>query len=137
MGMGPLLASFCVNSILGLIFTEGLLFGLGESLLFFSCSTLPSSYFLKRRNLASELTRLLDYRKADDSVVAGLVYSGGGIGGAILSIVVGKLLQRLSIAWTLRVFSLILVGASLPAALIIRSRLPRQPFRSGAQIFDS
>jgi len=67
---------------------------------------------------------------------AGLVYSGGGIGGAILSIVVGKLLQRLSIAWTLRVFSLILIGASLPAALIIRSRLPRQPFRSGAKIFD-
>jgi len=71
MGMGPLLASFCVNSIPGLIFTEGLLFGLGESLLFFSCSTLPSSYFLKRRNLASELITLLDYREADDPVCSG------------------------------------------------------------------
>ncbi|GAA5874923.1 hypothetical protein JCM16303_004944 [Sporobolomyces ruberrimus] len=119
LGAGPFLGSFCTHSLVGLALTEGVIFGLGESLLFFASATLPSSYFLRRRNLAT-----------------GISYSGGGIGGAVLSLIVGKLLGRLSIAWTLRAYALILTGVSLPAALIIQSRLPRQPFRSGAKIFD-
>ncbi|GAA6017007.1 hypothetical protein JCM11491_006127 [Sporobolomyces phaffii] len=119
LGLGPLLGSFCTRSLVGLALTEGVMFGLGESLLFFASATLPSSYFLRRRNLAT-----------------GIAYSGGGIGGAVLSIIVGQLLKKLTIAWTLRAYALILTGVSLPAALIIKSRLPRQPFRTGARIFD-
>ncbi|GAA5833104.1 hypothetical protein JCM3766R1_001395 [Sporobolomyces carnicolor] len=116
---GPLLGSFCTHSLVGLAMTMGLMFGLGEALLFFASATLPSSYFLKKRNLAT-----------------GIAYSGGGIGGAVLSLIVGQLLKRLSLAWTLRAYALILFSVSLPAAFTIRSRLPRQPFRSGARIFE-
>ncbi|GAA5901524.1 uncharacterized protein JCM6883_000242 [Sporobolomyces salmoneus] len=119
LGLGPLLGSFCTHSLIGLALTEGVLFGMGEALLFFASATLPSSYFLKRRNVAT-----------------GIAYSGGGIGGAVLSLALGQLLKHLSIAWTLRAYALILTSVSLPAALIIQSRLPRQPFRSGAKIFD-
>jgi len=63
LGAGPLLGSFCTHSLVGLALTEGVLFGLGESLLFFASATLPSSYFLRRRNMAT-----------------GIAYSGGGIG---------------------------------------------------------
>ncbi|GAA5930168.1 uncharacterized protein JCM15063_004733 [Sporobolomyces koalae] len=111
LGLGPLLGSFCTTSLVGLALTEGIIFGLGESLLFFASAVGPSSYFLRRRNLAT-----------------GLSYSGGGIGGAILSISVGKMLERFSIAWTFRIFALILTGVSLPAAFVLKSRMPRQPF---------
>lgn len=63
LGAGPFLGSFCTHSLVGLALTEGVIFGLGESLLFFASATLPSSYFLRRRNLAT-----------------GISYSGGGIG---------------------------------------------------------
>ncbi|GAA6058995.1 hypothetical protein JCM10212_001705 [Sporobolomyces blumeae] len=118
-GLGPLLASFCVHSVVGLALTEGLIFGVGQALIFFASSILPSSYFLRRRNIAT-----------------GIVYAGGGVGGAVLSIIAGKLLQRLSIAWTLRVLALIFTGTALPAALVIKSRAPRQSFRTKGQIFD-
>ncbi|GAA5986954.1 hypothetical protein JCM5350_000921 [Sporobolomyces pararoseus] len=119
LGAGPLLGSFCHTSLVGLALTEGVIFGLGEALLFFASATLPSSYFLRKRNLAT-----------------GIAYSGGGIGGAALSLIVAQLLKHLSIAWTFRAYALILVGVSLPAALIMKSRGPRQPFRTEARIFD-
>ncbi|KAI9315803.1 major facilitator superfamily domain-containing protein [Zopfochytrium polystomum] len=50
---GSALGSFFTESVPGLIVTEGIMFGLGQALCFFAAATLPSAYFLRRRNLAT------------------------------------------------------------------------------------
>ncbi|GAA6040713.1 hypothetical protein JCM8097_000887 [Rhodosporidiobolus ruineniae] len=119
-GIAPILASFSTRSIGGLVVTEGLMFGLGQSLTFFAGATLPSSYFLRKRNVAT-----------------GIAYAGGGVGGAILSIVVSQLLAHLSIAWTFRIVGLLTLVLNVPAALALKGRAPRVPLRGGqASVLD-
>ncbi|KDE08182.1 hypothetical protein MVLG_01661 [Microbotryum lychnidis-dioicae p1A1 Lamole] len=99
---GPFLASFCSKSFTGLLITEGLIFGIGQSLIFFPAATLPSSYFQKRRNMAT-----------------GLTYAGGGIGGAGFSLLSSVLLRRWGVAWSLRCLSLVYLCITLPASYLI------------------
>jgi len=87
--------------------------------MFFAGLQVPPSYFLKRRNIS-----------------AGLIYAGAGVGSALLSIVVGQLLEVISIEWTLRSLALIYAFVAFPSALILRSKLPKKPFKSGGQVFD-
>ncbi|SGY24267.1 BQ5605_C019g09029 [Microbotryum silenes-dioicae] len=116
---GPLLGSFCSKSFAGLMVTEGLLFGVGQSLIFFPAATLPSSYFLKRRNLAT-----------------GCTYAGGGIGGAGFSLLSSVLIKRVGIPWTLRVTALVYFAITFPASYFIKARLPRKPLRGGGPAID-
>lgn len=120
-GLGPVIAGSCVNSYAALLVFEGLMYGLGAALCFFSVATLPSQYFLRRRNLAT-----------------GLVYAGSGVGGAIFSIVTSQLLKRVSLAWTFRIIGLIMTAINLPAALTLKARAAKQPLRSKkkGQAFD-
>ncbi|GAA6009298.1 hypothetical protein JCM11491_004264 [Sporobolomyces phaffii] len=117
--LSPLLASFTTHNLAGLIFTQAIVFGFSQGLMFFAGLQVPPSYFLKRRNIS-----------------AGLIYAGAGVGSALLSIVVGQLLEKISIEWTLRVLSLIYAFVAFPSALVLRSKLPKKPFRSGGQVFD-
>ncbi|KAJ1566334.1 hypothetical protein HK405_010212, partial [Cladochytrium tenue] len=117
---GPIVASFCTNSVIGLILTEGLMFGLGQALCFYAVATLPATYFLRRRNLAM-----------------GIMSSGAAVGGAVFSIVTAQLLRSLSLAWTFRAIGLIFLALNLPAALALRSRSPAEPLRrSGRRMLD-
>ncbi|SCV71969.1 BQ2448_4663 [Microbotryum intermedium] len=116
---GPLLGSFCSKSFGGLMVTEGLLFGVGQSLIFFPAATLPSLYFLKRRNLAT-----------------GCTYAGGGIGGAGFSLLSSVLIKRVGIPWTLRVTALVYFAITFPASYFIKARLPRKPLRGGGPAID-
>lgn len=97
----------------------GLIFGIGEACCFFCAATLPSMYFRSRRNVAT-----------------GIVYSGAGVGGAVLSITTSALLQRTSLEWTFRSLALIMLALNLPASLALRTRLERQPLRGGGNRFD-
>ncbi|GAA6008406.1 hypothetical protein JCM10207_000115 [Rhodosporidiobolus poonsookiae] len=117
--LGPFIASFCVRSIPGLLFAEGLCFGMGQALVFFAGATLPSAYFLRRRNIAT-----------------GLTYAGAGVGGAVFSIVAQGLLHRLSLEWTFRTISFIFLALNLPAALTLKGRAVREPFIPKKKIFD-
>ncbi|KAL8283967.1 hypothetical protein RQP46_005080 [Phenoliferia psychrophenolica] len=63
MGIGPIIAGSFTHNFAAVFLTEGVLFGIGESLSFSAAATLPSSYFLKKRNLAT-----------------GITFAGGGIG---------------------------------------------------------
>ncbi|GAA5888361.1 hypothetical protein JCM6882_008592 [Rhodosporidiobolus microsporus] len=116
---GPILASFCTTSIPGLVVTEGLIFGTGIALCFFASATLPSAYFLRRRNIAT-----------------GLVFSGGGIGGAVFSIIAAQLLERMSLAWTFRVVGLLFAILNIPSALALKSRAAKEPLRAGKKVVD-
>ena len=69
------------------------------------CTLLPSQYFSKRRGLA-----------------VGIVYSAGGVGGAVLSLVLDALLTRYGPAWTFRILGFVTWGACIPACLLIKER---------------
>ncbi|ORY64596.1 major facilitator superfamily domain-containing protein [Leucosporidium creatinivorum] len=115
--LGPFIGSWCTHSLPALFLTEGLLFGVGQSSLFFAAGTLPSSYFLRKRNLAT-----------------GAVYAGGGIGGAVFSLGSGALLSKLGVPLTLRILGCMFFAMTMPSALMLKGRAPKQPFRGGTVI---
>jgi hypothetical protein len=67
----------------------------------------PTQYFLRRRGLAN-----------------GIVLAGGGAGGAIISVALNAIIQRLGLAWAFRIHCLLVAGTGLPAAFMIQERVP-------------
>ncbi|WWC91854.1 uncharacterized protein L201_006801 [Kwoniella dendrophila CBS 6074] len=109
-GLGPILAGFCSRSVPGLLITEGLVFGFGQALCFFCAATLPSSYFLRKRNLAT-----------------GLVYAGSGIGGAVISVIANGLIKSVGIPWAFRTLGLMFMAINLPCAILLKPRPDLSP----------
>ncbi|KAH0830492.1 major facilitator superfamily domain-containing protein [Lanmaoa asiatica] len=105
LGFGQVLNSFSAKSIGGLFFTNGIIVGLGNSLCFLVCGTLPSQWFKRRLGLAN-----------------GLVFAGGGLGGCIQSIVMQLLIDRLDILWTFRIMGLVTLLTTVPVAMLLRER---------------
>lgn len=64
----------------------------------------------------------------------GAVYAGGGIGGAVFSLGSGALLSKLGVPLTLRILGCIFFAMTMPCALMLKGRAPKQPFRGGAII---
>lgn len=78
-----------------------------HSLCFMAVSIAPAQYFTRRRGLAN-----------------GIVYAGGGIGGAVTSLAMEKMVQNLGTAWTMRMVGILTIATGLPAALLIKERAP-------------
>ncbi|KAM0787229.1 hypothetical protein ACM66B_006467 [Microbotryomycetes sp. NB124-2] len=110
-GIGPILASSVTRSVPGLVFFQATLFGLGQCLMFYCIATLPSTYFNRRRNLAT-----------------GITYSAGGFGGAIVSILTSRLITKLGVPWAFRILGIIFLTLNLPAAWMLKSRTARVPW---------
>lgn len=70
-------------------------------------STLPAQYFKSKRGIAN-----------------GVVYAGGGLGGAVTSFVANSLLETLGTAWTFRILGSMTLITALPAAYLIKERTP-------------
>ena len=87
--------------------TAGLTMGYGVSACFMVVSSLPAQYFNKRRGLAN-----------------GLVYAGGGVGGAVISLSMSAIVESLGTAWTFRLLGLVMLITGLPAAYLIQERAP-------------
>ena len=68
-------------------------------------SSTPAQYFVKKRGLAN-----------------GIVFAGGGFGGAVLSIALDPLITRFGPAWGFRVLGLSCLLTGLPAAWFVRER---------------
>ncbi|RGP64324.1 hypothetical protein FLONG3_9597 [Fusarium longipes] len=100
-------ASFVTDHLVGLIFLPGVPLGLGMSGCFMSFSVAPAQYFMKRRGIAN-----------------GLVYAGGGFGGAIMSIATDSLIERFNVEWAFRITGLLIAVTGLPAAYLIKERTP-------------
>ncbi|CEI61492.1 hypothetical protein FVEN_g9415 [Fusarium venenatum] len=107
MSLSFILASFVTDHLVGLIFLPGVLLGLGMSGCFMSFSVVPAQYFMKRRGIAN-----------------GIVYAGGGFGGAIMSIVTDSLIKKFSVEWAFRITGLLIAVTGLPAAYLIKERTP-------------
>ncbi|KAI0486972.1 major facilitator superfamily domain-containing protein [Xylaria cf. heliscus] len=94
------------TSIWHLLLTQGLLLGLGMSLLYFPLLAPAPEYFTTHRATAM-----------------GFILAGGGAGGLIFSPVIRALLSSVGGRWTLRIFAFFYVIAGLPIALSV----PRSP----------
>ncbi|KAF4547769.1 Aspyridones efflux protein-like protein 5 [Elsinoe fawcettii] len=104
-GFGEIMSGFAVRKVGALFITAGLLTGVGMSLCFMVVSIVVSQYFSKKRGLAN-----------------GIVFAGGGLGGAVTSFIIYALIERLGIAWAYRVLGFITLATGLPAAWLIRER---------------
>lgn len=70
-------------------------------------SITPAQYFNRKRGLAN-----------------GIVFAGGGLGGAVTSYVLDILIHRVGLAWTYRILGFVTLLTGLPAAWFIRERVP-------------
>ena len=107
MGFGSLFSSFTVNNLGGLFVTAGISFGLGTSLTYTMSNTLPVQWFNSKLGTAN-----------------GLVKLGGGLGATIMAVTVQALIDRVGIPWTFRIFGFISLASGIPAALLVRERVP-------------
>lgn len=105
MGVGQILSGWAINSVAGLFMTAGVVMGYGISLCFMVVSITPAQYFRKRRGLAN-----------------GLVFAGGGLGGAAISLSMSAIIERLGTAWAFRLIGLVMLATGLPAAWLIKER---------------
>ncbi|KAL7941475.1 major facilitator superfamily domain-containing protein [Trichoderma barbatum] len=106
-GMSEIVSSFAVSSLAGLFITSGVTLGLGMSLCFMAVSATPAQYFSKKRGLAN-----------------GIVFAGGGFGGATTSFLLDAVIQRFGTAWAYRVLGLVTLCTGLPAAWLVKERSP-------------
>lgn len=107
MGFGSLFSSFTVNTLGGLFVTAGISFGLGSSLTYTMSNTLPVQWFNSKLGTAN-----------------GLVKLGGGLGATTMAIVIQALIDKVGIPWTLRIFGFVSLVTGIPAALLVRERVP-------------
>ncbi|KAH6655837.1 major facilitator superfamily domain-containing protein [Truncatella angustata] len=105
-GLSALTSSFAVKNIGGLFFTSGVLLGLGLGLCFMTVSITPAQYFNRKRGLAN-----------------GIVFAGGGLGGAVTSYALDILIQKFGLAWTYRILGFATLMTGLPAAWFIQERV--------------
>ncbi|KAL2873821.1 hypothetical protein SGCOL_011050 [Colletotrichum sp. CLE4] len=107
LGVSELLSSFAVKNVGAMFATSGVIMGLGMSLCFTIVSVVPAQYFSRKRGLAN-----------------GIVFAGGGLGGAVNSFALDALLNHLGSAWAYRVLALVTLATGLPAAWLIKERVP-------------
>ncbi|KAK5816037.1 major facilitator superfamily domain-containing protein [Linnemannia elongata] len=91
------LASFSTK-LWHLYLSQGILFGIGASLVYFSAIAAPTHWFEKKRGLAM-----------------GIAASGSGLGGFFLAPLTQFLIDRFEVRWTLRalgVYSLVICGGA-------------------------
>ncbi|KAJ3082412.1 hypothetical protein HDU99_002766 [Rhizoclosmatium hyalinum] len=111
--LGLFLASF-ITSLPLLILTQGIMFGIGSSFIFFPAVSLPAQWFLKRRGLAM-----------------GISVSGSGLGGLLFAQLSQRLLDTIGREWTLRVTCIISLVLMLPLIPFMKTRIPPRKGSTG------
>ncbi|KAJ2372958.1 hypothetical protein IW150_003855, partial [Coemansia sp. RSA 2607] len=105
MGVALIIASFCDSAVWKLLVTQGIVFGLGASLVFIPAVTIPSQWFVKRRPLA-----------------VGIVVAGSGIGGLWLTPATDSMIKNLGTAWALRITGIVVVAVNTVCSAFLRNR---------------
>ncbi|KAJ2078233.1 hypothetical protein H4R24_004622 [Coemansia sp. RSA 988] len=104
-GASMLVASAC-NTVIGLIFTQGLLYGIGGSCIMNPALSMPSQWMKKYRAIAT-----------------GFAVAGGSVGGLWLSFATRAMVDNLGWKWSLRINGLIIIVVGCAASPLLRSRL--------------
>ncbi|KAF4332261.1 MCH2 (monocarboxylate permease) [Fusarium beomiforme] len=103
MGLGEFLASWTTKHVGALFVFHGVIFGIGGGLSIFACSTAPLRWFKRHRGLAM-----------------GIVFGGGSLGAAVISIATNLLVRQVDVAWTFRILGFMLWGVCIPASYFIQ-----------------
>lgn len=109
MSLSQITASFTTRNVGGLFATAGVMMGIGTSLAFIVVSVVPAGYFSTRKGTA-----------------VGVVYCGGGLGGAVLSLAMEAGVRRLGVEWTFRLLGILMAACCLPAAWVMKERTTAQ-----------
>lgn len=109
LSLSQILASFTTHNVGGLFVTAGVMMGIGVSLAFMVVSVVPAQYFARKRGTA-----------------IGLIYAGGGIGGAVLSLAMEAGVRNLGVEWTFRLLGLLMAACCTPAAWFMKERQSTQ-----------
>ncbi|KAF7727412.1 hypothetical protein EC973_007576 [Apophysomyces ossiformis] len=88
--------------------TQGVLYGSGSSLMFFTVMAVAPQYFTRRRGLA-----------------LGIIASGSGIGGLVLPFVMSSINASLGPGWTYRVMGFICFACGLVAMAMVKEYKPK------------
>ncbi|KAG0309510.1 hypothetical protein BGZ98_001653 [Dissophora globulifera] len=104
MALALLLASFA-SQVWQLYLTQGILLGIGASLVYYPAIGAPSHWFDAKRGLA-----------------LGLAVSGTGLGGLILAPATQALMDGVGVGWTLRVLALLCLVICGSASFLISER---------------
>jgi nitrate/nitrite transporter NarK len=64
------------------------------------------------------------YFRAKRGIANGIVYAAGGLGGTVISFIMNALLDKVGIAWTFRIIGFMIWATGIPAACLIKERLP-------------
>lgn len=88
-----------------LYLSQGILVGLGIGFLYIPSTAILSQWFSSKRSLAS-----------------GISAAGSGIGGAVFAWATGSMIERLSVAWALRITCFVGLVANSIATAMIRDR---------------
>ncbi|PIA18223.1 MFS general substrate transporter [Coemansia reversa NRRL 1564] len=100
-----LLASF-TQTLWQLIFTQGIMFGVGAACIFAPSVTLPAQWHKKTRPLAT-----------------GVAVAGSGIGGIVFTELTQIMMERIGYRWTLRTLALIMFCISSAAGMFYKRRV--------------
>lgn len=109
---GIICASFA-KSVLGLILTQGVMYGLGGSLLYLPAIVYLDEWFVRRKGLAF-----------------GIMWAGTGTSGMIIPLIMQWLLKEYGFRTALRVWAVTITILLGPSLFYLKGRLPVQ--RSGA-----
>lgn len=104
-GFGYIATSYTFSSPIVYLFLAQSLFGLGYAFNFWACNSLAGEYFTKKRGLA-----------------VGIVYAGSGLGGAVFSIGLSRLIDGVGLEWGVRIAGILALALLVPASFTLRKR---------------
>ena len=102
---GGFIAASFATSAWQLLLSQGFLAGIGVGFIYVPSIAVVSQWFEKKRSLAN-----------------GITSAGSGIGGILTSASTGRIIDKLSIAWALRITGILVFVMTMIAAMLIRDR---------------
>ncbi|KAI8320476.1 MFS general substrate transporter [Martensiomyces pterosporus] len=104
-GVALILASFA-HSVWQLALTQGIMLGLGASLIFSPSMSIVAQWHVRHRVLAT-----------------GIAVSGGGVGGMVFAVAAQRMIGHLGYRWSLRVLGFIIAALSGSTSILYRRRI--------------
>jgi MFS family permease len=102
---GGFIAASFTTEIWQLFLSQGILVGMGCGLIYVPSLPIVSQWFNKRRGLAN-----------------GITSAGSGIGGLAMSFAIQTAIEKLGIAWALRITGIVVLAVNVPACVVLRTR---------------
>ncbi|OAQ67584.2 monocarboxylate transporter [Pochonia chlamydosporia 170] len=104
LGLGEFTAGWSTKSVPAMFVTQGFVFGIGSALLFLPAATVPSLWFKRKRGLAT-----------------GIVFGGAGIGSAVISLSLEKLIGVVGLESALKILGAAAWAICIPASYFLKA----------------